>query len=115
MRFAPLLLLLGLAACAEPAPTPPTQAELDQTAVRVVALSTPAISWEQLRVHPVLMQRPCSVHTLVNEEAQVVGYCTRGRQCRTNDWRPVLDGCEAGGPARTPAPTGSTLEVAAKP
>jgi hypothetical protein len=114
MRFAPCLLLLGLAACVASEPPPTTQAELDATAAHVVALSTQAVSWSELRIHPALRMRPCSVQTLVNEEGQVVGYCTRGRQCRTNDWRPVLDGCEASGPAMTPAPAGSALEMAGR-
>ncbi|MCB4823349.1 hypothetical protein [Roseicella aerolata] len=110
MRFAPLLLLLGLVACAGPRQS---AEEADLTAVRAVSLSTQALSWEELRIHPALMQRPCAVHTLVNEEAVVVGYCERGKRCRTNDWRPVLDGCQpAQGPGMTPAPTGSGLEVA---
>ena len=114
MRFVPLLLLIGLAACAVSAPRPPTQAELNEAAAHAVALSTQPVSWSELRVHPALQMRPCSVQTLVNEEGQVVGYCTRGRQCRTNDWRPVLDGCEAGGPTMTPAPAGSALEMAGR-
>jgi hypothetical protein len=115
MRFAPFLLLPALLACTEPAPTPPTVAEADLQATRVVSLSGRAVSWEELRVHPALLQRPCAVGTLVNEEAQIVGYCSRGRQCRTNDWRPVLDGCEAGHtPGMTPAPSGSGLEIAGR-
>ena len=115
MRFALLLLLPVLAACAEPTPAPPTTAEAELQAARVVALSGQALSWEELRIHPVLMQRPCSVGTLVNEEAQIVGYCSRGRQCRTNDWRPVLDGCEAArSPGMSPAVPGSGLEVAGR-
>ena len=115
MRIAHLLLILGLAGCAEPAPRPPTQAEADEAAVRVIAMSGTAMSWEELRIHPVLMQRPCSVGTLVNEEAQIVGYCSRGKQCRTNDWRPVLDGCEAArSPGMSPAPPGSGLEIAGR-
>ncbi|MFC7476205.1 hypothetical protein ACFQS7_17685 [Dankookia sp. GCM10030260] len=115
MRFAPFLLLPMLFGCTEPAPAP-TQAELDLQAVRVVSLSGQALSWEELRVHPALLQRPCSVGTLVNEEAQIVGYCSRGKQCRTNDWRPVTDGCEAGrGPAMSPVPPGSNgLEIAGR-
>ena len=115
MRFALLLpaLLAALVACTEPASPPPTAAEADLQATRVVALSGEALSWEQLRIHPVLMQRPCSVGTLVNENAQVVGYCSRGKQCRTNDWRLVTDGCEAGrNPGMSPAPPGSELEIA---
>lgn len=117
MRFASLLLLpilIGLTgACTDPAP--PSQAEADLQAVRVVALSGEAVSWEQLRIHPALMQRPCSVGTLVNEEAQIVGYCNRGKQCRTNDWRPVMDGCEAARtPGMSPAPPGSALEIAGR-
>ncbi|TDH61648.1 hypothetical protein E2C06_16095 [Dankookia rubra] len=113
MRFAPLLLLPALLACAEPAP--PTTAEAELEAVRVVTMSGQALSWEELRIHPVLMQRPCSVGTLVNEEAQIVGYCSRGKQCRTNDWRPVMDGCEAArSPGMNPAPPGSALEVAGR-
>ncbi|WP_431266764.1 hypothetical protein [Dankookia sp. P2] len=111
MRFAPYLLLPFLLACSEPAP--PTAAEADLQAVRAVAMSGEALSWEALRIHPALMQRPCSVGTLVNEEAQIVGYCSRGKQCRTNDWRPVMDGCEAArAPGLSPAPPGSALEVA---
>jgi len=110
MRSASLILLAALAACAEPARE---VVDADVSAARVIALSTPALSWEELRVHPVLLRRPCAVHTLVNEDAVVVGYCDRGRRCRTNDWRPVLDGCEAGSPL-TPAPAGSALEIAGR-
>ena len=48
-----------------------SQLDLDFVRAQFPALSTPALSWEELRVHPVLMQRPCSVHTLVNEDAVV--------------------------------------------
>ena len=113
MRFASFLLLPALLACTEPATTP-TVAEADLQATRVVSMSGQAVSWQELGVHPALMQRPCSVGTLVNEQAQIVGYCSRGKQCRTNDWRPVLDGCEAAGPGMTPAPAGSPLEVAGR-
>jgi hypothetical protein len=113
MRFASFLLLPALLACTEPAP--PTAAEADLQATRVVSLSGQAVSWEELRVHPALLQRPCSVGTLVNEEAQIIGYCSRGKQCRTNDWRPVLDGCEASrSPGMSPAPPGSGLEIAGR-
>lgn len=115
MRFAPFLLLPVLIACTEPVPTTPTAAAVDLQAVRVVALSGQAVTWEDLRVHPVLMQRPCSVGTLVNEDAQIVGYCIRGKQCRTNDWRPVMDGCEVGqAGGMSPAPPGSALEIAGR-
>ena len=74
-----------------------------------------ALVREEKLTHPALMQRPCSVGTLVNEEAQIVGYCTRGKQCRTNDWRPVLDGCEAArAPGMSPAAPGSGLEIAGR-
>jgi hypothetical protein len=113
MRFASFLLLPALLACTEPAP--PTAAEADLQATRVVSLSGQALSWEDLRVHPALLQRPCSVGTLVNEEAQIIGYCSRGKQCRTNDWRPVLDGCEASrSPGMSPAPPGSGLKIAVR-
>ena len=111
MRFASFLLLPALLACTEPAP--PNAAEADLQATRVVSLSGQPVSWEELRVHPALLQRPCAVGTLVNEEAQIVGYCSRGKQCRTNDWRLVSDGCEAARiPGMSPAPPGSALEVA---
>jgi hypothetical protein len=67
--------------------------DADIRAARAVSMSTPAVSWEQLNVHPALRQRPCGVSTLVSEQGQVVGYCDGGRSCRTMDWRPVLDGC----------------------
>ena len=115
MRFAPFLLLPALLACTEPATAPQLAAEADQQAARVVSMSGQAVSWQELGVHPALLQRPCSVGTLVNEEAQIVGYCSRGKQCRTNDWRPVLDGCEpAQAPGMSPAPPGSGLEVAGR-
>ncbi|MDI3309007.1 MAG: hypothetical protein QJR07_18150 [Acetobacteraceae bacterium] len=89
MRATTLFLLMGLAGCA-------ASESPDVIAARAVSMSTPAVSWQELRVHPALMQRACAVSTLVNEDGQVVGYCRGGRQCRTMDWRPVLDGC--GGP-----------------
>ena len=104
MRFTSLVLLAALTACAaEPAAPDPQEA-----AVRAVTLSTPALSWDALRIHPALRQRACAVSTLVNEDGQTVGYCERGRQCRTNDWRPVEDGC-GGAPGRTPAAGGLTV------
>lgn len=115
MRFALFLLAPVLVACTDPAPKSPTAAEADLQAVRVAALSGPALSWEELRIHPVLLQRPCSVGTLVNEDAQIVGYCDRGKQCRTNDWRPVMDGCQAArAPGMSPAAPGSDLEIAGR-
>jgi len=115
MRFALPLLVSALAGCAEPPPAPPSQQEADLAAVRAVVLTTPALSWDALRIHPVLAQRPCAVDTLVNEQSQVVGYCSRGRNCRTNDWRPVADGCPMpGGPAFSPAAPGTALELAGR-
>ena len=111
MRATTLFLLTALAGCAgDESP--------DVIAARAVSMSTPAVSWEELRVHPALMQRACAVSTLVNENGQVVGYCQGGRQCRTMDWRPILDGCDAGapvqvqeGPSRQPAGK-TTTEIA---
>jgi hypothetical protein len=78
--------LLAAAGCSSPD-------DADVMAARAISMSTPALSWEQLGVHPALRQRPCAVSTLVSEQGQVVGYCTGGRSCRTMDWRPVTDGC----------------------
>jgi hypothetical protein len=109
MRHALLLPIIALLGCTTPEPPGPSQAELD--AVRLVTLSGPRLSWEALRIHPGLMARACAVSTLVNVDGEVVGYCRGGRQCRTNDWRPVATGCEQApeyraGPATpaTPAP-----------
>jgi len=111
MRIARMLLILAVTGCAAPEDAP--DAEL--AAVRAVSMSGPALSWQAMRIHPALLQRPCSVGTLVDEQARVVGYCNRGRQCRTNDWRPVMDGCEADrAPPMSPAPAGSALEIAGR-
>lgn len=90
MRATTLFLLAGLAGCA-------ASESPDVIAARAVSMSTPAVSWEDLRIHPALMQRACAVSTLVNQDGQVVGYCQGGRQCRTMDWRPILDGCDTTG------------------
>ena len=82
-----ILACLVPAACAGPA----QQMELAE--VRAATMSGPAISWEELDIHPTLLRRPCSVSTLVSRSGATVGYCTDGRQCRTMDWRPVEDGC----------------------
>jgi hypothetical protein len=91
MRLLFLLPVIALIGCAETKVAGPT--EIDLAAVRQVSMSGPAMSWQELRVHPALMQRACVVDTLVNEDGEVLGYCRAGRQCRTNDWRPVMDGC----------------------
>jgi hypothetical protein len=70
--------------------------DADLASVHAVTMSGPAISWQDLRVHPVLAQRACAVSTLVNDSGTVVGYCSNGRQCRTMDWRPIADGCVSG-------------------
>src|SRR4051794_4293873 len=91
MRLFFLLPVIALAACASTDDGGVAEAEL--AAVRQVSMSGPAISWQDLHVHPGLIHRACSVSTLVSEDGQVVGYCQGGRQCRTNDWRPVEPGC----------------------
>lgn len=55
-------------------------------------MTTRAISWEQLQIHPNLQARPERVNTLVAADGRIVGYCQRGCGCRTNDWRRVADG-----------------------
>ena len=87
IRNAWILVCLGLAACTDPA----QEAELAE--VRAATMAGPAISWEELDIHPALIRRSCSVSTLVSRSGATVGYCTDGRQCRTMDWRPVEDGC----------------------
>lgn len=77
--------ILALAGCAGQ--------EEDLAAVRAVTMSGPALSWEDLDVHPTLKARACAVTTLVNRSGMPVGYCHEGRNCRTMDWRPVEDGC----------------------
>jgi hypothetical protein len=107
MRLLLLLPALVLAGCAMSKADPQAEAEL--AAVRQVSMSGPALSWEQLDIHPTLAARPCSVSTLVNTRGQIVGYCQAGRQCRTMDWRPVAAGCvdpqlrQTSAPARTAA------------
>jgi hypothetical protein len=87
VRRVGILVCLVLGACAGPAQ------ELELTEVRAATMSGPAISWEELDIHPALVRRPCSVSTLVTRSGATVGYCTDGRLCRTMDWRPVEDGC----------------------
>lgn len=111
MRIAILLPVIALMACT--APEPPNRAQADLDAIRQVTMSGPSLSWEQLRIHPGLMRRACSVSTLVTVDGDVVGYCRGGRQCRTNDWRPVEAGCNQSPeyraePSTTPAPTPPT-------
>jgi hypothetical protein len=107
MRFLLLLPGLVLAGCA--VTEADRQAEANAARIRQAAMSGPALTWEELNVHPTLVAHSCSVGTLVNADRQVVGYCRGGRLCRTLDWRPVAPGCadprirEAGGPARTAA------------
>lgn len=99
MRVAlfPLALLVTTAACVAPD-------SQDLAAVRAVSMSGPALTWDELRIHPALQYRACAVSTLVNVDREVVGYCAGGRQCRTLDWRPVEDGCApAGGVIAQPA------------
>jgi hypothetical protein len=85
--------------------------QVELSAVRQVTMSGTPLSWQELRVHPALLRRACAVGTLVNVDGEVVGYCRGGRQCRTNDWRPVAPGCNqspeyhAGPVATPPAPT----------
>lgn len=106
MRLLFLLPVIALAACATSEPN--GAAEADLTAVRQVSMSGPSLSWQDLRIHPALVRRACAVGTLVNEDGQTVGYCVGGRQCRTNDWRPIEPGCNRtpeyrAGPISTPA------------
>jgi hypothetical protein len=54
--------------------------------------SSRPISWERLQIYPNLVARPERVNTLVSADGRIVGYCTRGCACRTNDWRRVADG-----------------------
>ena len=108
--FLPLVALALLGGCGL------SQADADLAAVRAVTMSGPAVSWSDLRVHTALGQRACAVSTLVNDSGTVVGYCNGGRQCRTMDWRPVLDGCTSGGvvagrPQTTPANAPETAPV----
>ena len=109
MRLLFLLPVLALAACATAEPQ--GSGEADLAAVRLVTMSGPSVSWAELRVHPALQSRACSVSTLINEEGQTIGYCQGGRQCRTMDWRPIEAGCtqppqyRAGGPISRPPAT----------
>lgn len=91
MRSLFLLPVLALAACATA--DPQGSGEADLAAVRQVTMSGPSVSWAELRVHPALLARACSVSTLINEDGQTIGYCQGGRQCRTMDWRPIEAGC----------------------
>lgn len=92
MRPFVLLLTAMLSGCAASPDTGPSEADL--AAVRQVTMSGRILTWQELRVHPSLMQRACAVSTLVNEGGEVIGYCSGGRQCRTNDWRPVESACD---------------------
>jgi hypothetical protein len=112
MRLLLLLPVITVAGCTTPQVA--SQAEIDLAAVRQVSMSGPAMSWSELRVHPALIQRACAVDTLVSETGEVIGYCRAGRQCRTNDWRPVSDGCGQGLEYRsTPPADPSTLTAPA--
>ena len=106
MRLIFLLPVIVLAGCAAPEAAGPAAGPTaaDIAAVHQVTMSGRPLSWQELRVHPALMRRACAVGTLVNEGGQVVGYCRGGRQCRTNDWRPVEPGC-GGAPEYRAAPT----------
>jgi hypothetical protein len=101
--------LLALGALALLAGCSTLDSEQDAAAVRAVTMSGPAVSWQELRVHPVMMQHACAVSTLVNDTGAVVGYCSQGRQCRTLDWRPIADGCVPGGPVTASRPQQETL------
>ena len=107
MRLLLLLPALVLAGCAMSEAD--RQAEAELATVRQASMSSPALTWEELNIHPTLVAHPCSVGTLVNASRQIVGYCRAGRQCRTMDWRPVVAGCtepqirQTSAPARTAA------------
>ncbi|MDN3565656.1 hypothetical protein ACFQY5_15940 [Paeniroseomonas aquatica] len=124
MRLLFMFPVIALAACTVPGTDGPAEADL--AAVRQVSMSGPSLSWQELRIHPTLMRRACAVSTLVNEDGQTVGYCVGGRQCRTNDWRPIEPGCNRSpeyraGPISTPpatpavAPAGPPAAVPAGP
>lgn len=83
-----LLIPLLAAGCADTETVSPEVA-----AVRAVTMATTPVSWHELRIHPTLRRNACATTTLVNESGTTVGYCRNGRQCRTNDWRPIEDGC----------------------
>lgn len=102
MRRFILLSAIVLAGCTAADPAPPVSP--DVLALRAVTMAGPSLSWQELRIHPELQRRACAVTTLVNVNHQVVGYCSGGQQCRTNDWRPVEAGCVRP-PAGAPAPT----------
>jgi hypothetical protein len=97
----------------------------DVAAARAISMSGPKLSWSELGVPASLQARACGVYTLVNGSGQAVGYCTRGQQCRTMDWRPVEDGCNnfARGrpqpapavPSPQPAPAGGSRLLATGP